>query len=129
LRNVDGQTARYVRVQLQEKNWLHLDEVEVYARGGVRMKTGAEPTGTNVGWNGGGSVNPEGLSPEGLNKDILGQWTIYSGGQVGTPEEWDARYRGTLSLSSWEGTYQGTVMYDIYQTKEELTEVTYQDGV
>ncbi len=127
--NVDGQTARYVRVQLQEKNWLHLDEVEVYARGGVRNETGAEPTGTNVGWNEGGSVNPEGLSPEGLNKDILGQWTIYSGGQVGTPEEWDARYRGTLSLSSWEGTYQGTVMYDIYQTKEELTEVTYQDGV
>lgn len=127
--NVDGVAARYVRVQLQETNWLHLDEVEVYARGGSWNETGAKPTGTKVGENGGSSLNPEGSSPEGLNSGILGQWTIYSGGQVGTPEEWDASYRGTLSLSSWEGTYQGTVMYDIYQTEEELTDVTYQDGV
>lgn len=31
--NAQGKTARYVRLQLEEKNYLHLDEVEIYTEG------------------------------------------------------------------------------------------------
>ena len=43
---VASRTARYVRVQLAESNYLHLREVEVYGSTG----TGGGGTGTGVGW-------------------------------------------------------------------------------